>query len=137
MASSSQASWMPELQPPDNPDDIKRTFRGYQMALERMTQKELLAEAARLSAMIETEQRQLLSKMVSAPLSDYISRLDQPVLRSTSTPRPSPRPRDRGVVPSPRFQQPSPLDLLFGSRGRRLAAKLVAANARSISGKAR
>lgn len=136
MASSSRPR-LTELQPPDSQEDIKRTFQGYQMALATMTTEQLTGELARINALLETQSRTTLIDTVSAPLSDYISRLDQPVLRLRSTPPPSPQPRDRGAPPSPRSPQPSPLDLLFGSRGRRLAAKLVAANARSINGKAR
>lgn len=136
MASSSRPT-LTELQPPDDEAAIARSFEGYRLTLETMTRPELLAELTRINAALEAESRSKVIQTAMQPLTDFISNLDAPVLRLRPTARPS-SPRDRGAAHSrPSSPQPSPLDLLFGSRGRGLAAKLVAANARSINGRAR
>lgn len=135
MTDSSPRRSSTELQPPDNSEDIKRTFEGYRLALRTLTPAELMAETARLSSLIERENRTLLNGVVTKPLEDYISSLDTLVLRSTPPSRtpPGPSPTDRGQPRSP-SPQPTPADLLFGSgRGKRLVGKLVASNARSIN----
>lgn len=136
MASSSRPS-LTELQPPDELEAIIRTFEGYRMTLQGMTPPQLLDHLTRINAQLEIEARSRLTQTIQAPLSDYISNLDQSVVRLRPTVPRSPSPRDRGAAHSqtPASPQPSPLDLLFGSRGRRLAGKLVAANARSINGR--
>jgi len=137
---SSLPGSLKELQPPDNWLEIERTFEGYRAVLQGMKPAELMEQLTKINAAIETENRMFLQQAISPPLSEFTSTLDQPVLRSRSTARPSPLPRDRGAAasrPEP-SQRQSPLDLLFGStRGRRLAGKLVAANARSINGSRR
>lgn len=136
MASSSPRTLtsLPELQPPDNETEIRRSFEGFRLALAQMTPEQLMGQLTTINAALEAEARTRLAATVSEPLSAYIEKLDRVVLRSTPSEIPSPSPRDRG---DPRFpsRQPSPLDLLASSArlGPRLAAKLVVASARSRS----
>lgn len=122
-----------ELQPPDEPESIVRTFEGYRVALAGMSVPQLTTELTRINAALEQEGRTHLAQLISRPLSDYISSLDLIVPRSTPTAAPSSSPRDRGRAASlPSSPRPSPADLLFGSsRGKQLAARLVVASSRS------
>lgn len=137
MASSSPRT--STLSSPDNPEAIRRSFEGYRMAIARMNEAELRAELTRINSALEESTRSTLVATIQAPLTAYTSSIDQLVLRSTAR-EPRPSPRERGEARSQRSasQQPSPLDLLFGSsRGRRLAGKLVAAGARQVNGQRR
>lgn len=137
MTHSASTPDLPELQPPDDEEEIRRTFEGYRSVLATMTTEQLMGQLTTINAELESQNRTVLARAVSRDLSEYISILDQPVLRLRPTDQRSPEPRDRGRPPSP-SRQPSPVDLLFGSsRGKRLAAKLVGANARSINGNRR
>ena len=128
-----------ELQPPDEPESILRTFDGYRAALAQMTIPQQLEQLTRINAALEIESHSRLTQTILDPLSEFMSSLDQIVPRSRAAGIRSPSPRDRGAAASrPTSSLPqSPLDLLFGSRGRRLAGKLVAAQARSINGNRR
>ncbi len=129
---SSQILPLPPL--PDLPrSPIGDLFSGYQATIAQMSPVELAAEAGRLGAMIEADQRvQMESLLRSASQSN----LDQPVSHSTATAHPSsPPPQARGAAsldPARRSPQSSPLELLLGSSrtGPRLAAKLVLSDAR-------
>lgn len=137
MASSPLPSWMSgELPQPDDAAGIQRTFAGYREALRRMTPEQLMAQADRLAAMMQEQSRDALLAAISQPSSASTSTLDQPVLRTTPSPsRPAPSPRGRDALRSPsQSPPPSPFRLPSSPGGRRLAAKLVAANARSING---
>jgi hypothetical protein len=130
---SSSPRRLTELQPPDDQWQIERSFEGYRQALATMTVAQLMTEATRLSALIETENRAALTSLISRPLQDYASSLDLIVPRSRPmAPQPSPSARGRAAF-QPSSPQPSPVDLLFGSRGRRLASKLVVASSRSAA----
>lgn len=130
---SSSRPTLTELQPPDEPESIVRTFEGYRAALAQMTVQQQVEQLTRINAALEQESRTHLAQLISRPLSDYISSLDLIVPRSTPTAPPSSPSRDRGRASSlPSSPRPSPADLLFGSsRGRALAAKLVVASSRS------
>ena len=112
----------------------------YQRTLERMSQDQLRAELTRINALLEQQSRMAIRETIehgtSVALSDWIQSLDRPVLRSTAPELPSSNSaRGRAAQASPRSRPPSPLDLLAKSArmGPRLAAKLVAASARSAS----
>lgn len=137
MASSRLPAWMTgsELPQPEDEAAIRRTFAGYAAALKTMTIPELMERADRQAALLQQQSQATLEELSQRPPGSQ-STLDQPVLRTTpSRSTPAPSPRGRAAQASPPSPQPTPLDLLFGSRGRRLAAKLVAANARSINGR--
>lgn len=136
--SSSLPPWMTgsELPQPDDEAGIKRTFDGYRAALKTMTIPELMELADRQAALLQAQQNDMMRRSLSPSPLDSTSNLDSPVLRTTpSRSMPAPSPRGRAAQASPPSPPPTSLDLLFGSRGRRLAAKLVAANARSIAGR--
>lgn len=109
--------------------DLRQSFEGYRRALSKLSTRELMELAATQSAAIQQTQLSALSQLLTSSTPD----LDQPVQRSTSGVSPSGgREVDRGQRPSPPSRQPSSLELL-ASRSRmgpRLAAKLVAADAR-------
>lgn len=109
---------------PDSPEAIRRTWSGYRDALGRMNQPELTEHLASINAKLELQQRQLVTQTVSQPLSEYISKIDQLVLRPTSTDPRSAGPRDRGAPPSLPSRQLNPADLL--SKQNRFAARLAA-----------
>lgn len=133
------SSPLPPLEPdglpqPDTPIALARTFRGYRMALRWMTVPELVAEADRLGSLLQQQAQEALTRSVLPLPPGSSSTIDQIVPRTTpSRSTPGPSPRGQAAQRSPTSPPPSPTDLLFGSRGRRLAAKLVAANAATIA----
>lgn len=126
--------WMTgELPQPEDEAGIGRTFAGYREALRRMSIPELIAETTRLSSLLEQQARDRLEQMVRS--SESSSSIDRIVPRTTplpSTAERSPRGQAALASPSPR---PDPLTRLSSPRGRALAAKLLAANARSVAGR--
>lgn len=131
--------WKPSPLPqPNNPEALARTWDGYRQTLLTMARRPdgirlLLEHLTTINSQLQAERERQMALVTSAPLSAYISNLDQLVLRSTPRERQSRSPRDRAAPASPRSPQPSPLDLLSRSNrlGPRLAAKLVAASARA------
>jgi hypothetical protein len=130
---SSPARTLPELQPPDDETEIRRSFEGYRLAIQGESIPALIERLSRINVELEAQAQALLRTTISAPLDSYISSLDILVPRTTPTRSTPPSPRGQSALRSP-SQPPTAADLLFGgSRGRRLAAKLVGANARSIA----
>lgn len=123
-----------DLDQPDNLAAIRRTFAGYQTWLAGKTPDELVAVLTQINAALQTEAQTRLAATIAIP-SESSSSIDRLVLRSTpspSTPGPSPRGQAAQHSPSP---PPGPWDRLSSPRGRALAAKLVAAGARSVAGR--
>jgi hypothetical protein len=138
MVSSPLPSWMlgSELPQPEDEAGLRRTFDGYRAVLRAMSPEQLVTQANLIAGMLQTQSNEALILALSRPSSGSTPDLDLPVQRTTpSRSTPAPSPRGRAAQGSPASPPPSPLDLLFGSRGRRLANKLVAANARSINGR--
>lgn len=136
--SSPLPSWMlgSELPQPEDELALRRTFDGYRAVLRQMTPEQLVAQADSIAAMLQTQSTEALIRALSPRSSESTPGLDSPVQRATpSRSTPAPSARGRAAQGSPPSPQPTSLDLLFGSRGRRLASKLVAANARSINGR--
>lgn len=135
MASQSPPTWtLGELPQPDGIEGIRRTFAGYKQALATMTIEQLVEQANLNAIALQAQMDATRERSLRQP--DSTSTLNQPVLRTTPTrSTPVPSPRGQAALRSPQSPPPSSLDLLFGSRGRRLAAKLVASQARSISGR--
>lgn len=126
-----------ELQPPDSRAAIERTFAGYKKTLESLSPDQLMEHLTAINGQLELQQRALVSAVLSPSevLSASIASLDRPVLRSTPTAIQSPQPRGLAAQVSPSHLPPRAVDLLASSSrlGPRLAAKLVAASARSRS----
>lgn len=120
----------PTTRSPMTEDELRRSLGAFQRGLRSMSIEQLMELSSRQAIAIEEGQRSALSQLLTGTRD-----LDQPVLRSEPTVSPSSaRPADRGAAHSapPTSPRPSPLDLLAGSSrmGHRLAAKLVAADAR-------
>lgn len=125
-----------ELPQPDNLDGVIRTFAGYRAALSTMTPAQLMEQLTTINAAIQAQQTARLEALLSRRSQESTSSLDQPVV-PTTRPRstPAPQPRGRAAAGSPQSLPPSQSNPLLRSHaGQRLAAKLVAANARSIGG---
>ena len=116
------------LPQPNDLRSVERTWQGYQAAVSRMSNEELLRTLTDLNVQL---QAQAQTSMTSPLLSELRQSLDRPVLSSTPREPLSP-PVDRGSRP---FQSPPPgaLDLLARSRslGPRVAGKLVLAQVRA------
>lgn len=136
MASSPLPPWMTgELPQPGDAAAVHRTFAGYREALRRMTMAELVAEVSRLGTLLQQQAQERLETTIQNASSESSSSIDRLVPRTTplpSTAGQSHRGRDALASPSPR---PDPWARLSSPRGRALAAKLVAANARSVAGR--
>lgn len=119
--------------PIDDPNLIA-TYASFRQALTKLTLPELMELSARQAALLELEQRQAMTNLLSNGLSDSIQSLDRLSPSSRRTAR-QPSPADRGAAASP-TSAPRPLpgavDLLAGSKrlAPRVAAKLVLAEAR-------
>lgn len=109
-------------------------FDSYRATLAKLSRPELLAHLTEINGQLETQARQTVANTLapSAGLSDFLTALDRPQIRSIER-DPSSSHRGRAAQDSPRSQPRSPLDLLAGSSrlGPRLAAKLVAASVRA------
>lgn len=121
------------LPQPDTRIAIDRTFQGFRMALARMSIDELIQMASTQAAALQAQaDERLRSLLLTQPGSS--SNLDQLVQRTTPTrSTPEPSPRGRAAQASPPSPPPDPLSRLSSPRGRALAAKLLAANARSVA----
>jgi len=129
------ASSPPRISRTLTPTELARLDRTYRRALAQMTVPQLMDHLATINRQIEADRTERLGRVLSEAPSGYRPDLDQPVV-STPTATPLPR-RDRGSLPS-RPSPPRALDLLASQSrmGPRLAAKLVAASARSASRRA-
>lgn len=107
--------------------EVPIEWQGLDRTYARMTIPELLDELGRINSQQERRTRLDVSQM----LSERMSEVDQPVVRSPRTDAPS-LTRDQERRPSP-TPQPGALDLLISGRrvGPKLAARLVMASAKS------
>jgi hypothetical protein len=112
-------------------DQVRASFESFRRGLQMLSIPELMELSGRQATEIARIQSAALSQWLSSTPPD----LDVPVHHSTPTATPSSaRPADRGQRPSPpESRPPSSLELLAGSSrvGPRLAAKLVARDARA------
>lgn len=126
-----------ELPDPRDDPNLIRTYAGFRRVLAQMSLPELMELSARQAALLEIEQRQAMTNLLSNGLSASIQSLDN---LSPSSRRTAARPSapDRGAqasqtsAPQPR---PGAVDLLAASRrlAPRIAAKLALAEARRAS----
>jgi hypothetical protein len=129
---SSRPTWTP---PPPllTEDDLIETWDRYRQSLASLPGTPM-QRAATLQGLLATVSRQLEESSrneISRTLLEYTQATDHPVLRSTMPA--AQRPSGDRPAPAP-FPQPSPVDLLSGSRSRlgpRLTSKLIVASARA------
>lgn len=138
MTASHRRSALPplsELPQPDNALAIDQTFQAYEAALAEMARTggipALMEHLTSINAQLEAQRQARMASLLSRPPATSSS-IDDPVVRSTTRDSRDRRPPDRGRPPSP-SPQPTALDRLAASRGlgRRVVAKLVAAQART------
>lgn len=131
---SGRSSKLPDAPDPFADPGMLRTWAGYRQALGQMSMTELMSHATELSARLEAESRHHLGAALMDPLSDSLQAIDRLQARSLPTAR-QPSSPDRGArasQTSPEPRLPSAVDLLARSKSLapRIAAKLVAAEAR-------
>lgn len=110
---------------------VRASYRGYATALGSLTVPQLIAEADRVAALLESQRQ---TAMTSEMLQARVSSLDSPDQASDPMALPSPESDDRPSRRSTTSTPEQPWALLSGSRiGPRLAQKLVLASARARS----
>jgi hypothetical protein len=127
-----------ELDSPLTPAAIRRTWSGYQRALERMAAQPdaipvLQAHLTEINARLQAQMMTAMTDAVGDQLRQRVSSLDTLQLRSPRSTAALPTsPTDRGARPSP-SPQPGALDLLMARKGlgAKLAARLVVGSARA------
>lgn len=119
---------------PLDPTEIAASFEGYRQTLATMSQPALLAELARVSALLQAQSSNLLTSQLWQASHSAIDHLDQAPEPTSMTMPSSPSEGDPSRPASRPTPEPSrAINLLAGTGrlGPRLAAKLVVSSARA------
>jgi hypothetical protein len=133
MAPPLRINWQPPTAPLD-PTEIASAFEGYQQTIQTMPRDQLLAELARVSALLESQSSNLLTSQLWQASHSAIDRLDQaqePMSMTMDSSRFGADPERPASRPSPEPSRAISLLAGTGRLGPRLAAKLVVSSARA------
>lgn len=111
--------------------ELREAYRSYERGLARLSPEQLMAEADRVAALIQSESQRAMTSLLLQERTSSLDRLD---LASDPMEAPSGGWQDRPSPRSPASTSEPPWVALSGNRiGPRLAAKLVVASARAQS----